>query len=407
MVNYAKDNTQKSRHGQNAQISLESMLQQMHYRGYIKEISTLKEWSRPDHQGYRLYAPFVITLFNDERWALYSTTSYRSDRMKGNHWDSLLVKKYRNIQKCYLIIADTKQTKEDSQADAAIASKDLQRSQGYDDSLDELDDALTISSLYNIIESMYMKSQTYGVRDAAAGLNFEERIADILANAENLQTWQGDDLVIGMEYTIFERLLTKWNCPHNITHIEATTKIPQLPSGGSPKTDVLAIITYADDSEHHFTISCKNSNGKFVSAHQYNADTFIQALDIQEDTLKEQLRTFQRLGSKKKMAELDEALPAAFEASLQPYVTRLCEWVISGRHGEYSTTDQIADYILAFDKESYTMEIYTAAEYIQKMLAESHGQFGTPFQWTYASKSLGKNIQLKMPTLKIEPAKRN
>ena len=400
-LSHQKENMQKSQHGQNAQISLESMLQQMQYRGYIKDISTLKEWSRPGHQGYRLYAPFVITLFNDERWALYSTTSYRSDRMKGNHWDSLLVKKYRNIKRCYLVIADTKQTKENSQADAEMASKDLQRSQGYDDSLDELDDALTSSSLYDIIESMFMKSLAHGVREASAGLNFEDRITDILSNKENLQTWQGDDLVIGLEYPIFKRLLTKWDCPHDITDITATTDIPKLPSGGSPKTDVLAIITYADGTEHHYTISCKNSNGKFVSAHQYNADAFIQALAIEDDTLKEQIRTFQRLGSKKKMAEQDETLPAAFEEALKPYINRLCEWVVSGQHGEYSTTDQIAGYLLAFDKESYTMEIFTASEYIDKMLAESHGQFGTPFQWTYASKSLGKNIQLKMPTFKL------
>lgn len=401
-ANHQTENQQKNHHGHNAQITLDSMLQQLKYLGYLKDISTLDEWSRPNRQGYKLYAPFIITLFNDERWALYSTTSYRSDRMKGNHWDSLLVKKYRNIQHCYLIIADAKHTETESEDVAKNANRDLQRSLGYEDSLDELDGAFTTSSLYNIIESIYMKSQAHGVREAAAGLNFEERIVNILNDEENIQAWHGEDLAIGLEYSVFGRLLTKWNCPHDIKKIEATSKIPLLPSRGNPKTDVLAIITYADGTEHHYTISCKNSTGNFVSAHQYNADAFIQALDVKDEKLKEYIRTFQRLGSKKKMAELDEALPAAFEAALQPYVTRLCEWVVSGQHGEYSTTDQIADYILAFDKENYTMEIFTASEYIQKMLAESHGQFGTPFQWTYASKSLGKNIQLKMPTFNLK-----
>ena len=398
---YTKDNSQKSLHGQNAQMSLDSMLQYMQDLKYIKEIGTLKEWSRPGRKGYRLYAPFVITLFNDERWALYSTTSYRSDRMKGNHWDSLLVKKYRSISRCYLIIADTSQTEADSLAAADIADRDLKRCQGFDDSLDELDGALTPSSLFNKIEAMYLASQQYGVRDAMAGLYFEDRIANILSDPENLKVWQGDASAIGLEYQTYTLLLTKWNCPHDIKAVRATTDIPKLPSGGSPKTDVLAIITYADGSEHHFTISCKKSDGRFVSAHQYSADAFIKALDIQEDSLKEQLRTFQKLGGEKKMKEQDEALPTAFTAALKPYIFRLCEWVVSGKHGEYTTTDQIADYILAFDKEKHTMELFSVSDYIKKMLTESHGQFGTPFKWTYASGSLGKNIQLKMPTFNL------
>ena len=72
---YTEDNSQKSLHGQNAQMILDSMVRYMRELKYIKEIDTLKEWSRPGRKGYRLYAPIVVTLFNDERWALYSTTS--------------------------------------------------------------------------------------------------------------------------------------------------------------------------------------------------------------------------------------------------------------------------------------------------------------------------------------------
>ena len=39
---YTKDNSQKSLHGQNAQMSLDSMLQYMQDLKYIKEIGTLK-----------------------------------------------------------------------------------------------------------------------------------------------------------------------------------------------------------------------------------------------------------------------------------------------------------------------------------------------------------------------------
>lgn len=400
-INHSKENAKKSVHGVNAQISLESMLKQMWYRNYIKEYHKLDEWSKPDKKGYRLYAPFVITFYNDEQWALYSTTSYRSDRMKGNHWDSLLVKKYRGISRCYLIIADPKIDISVSCADAEMADKDIQRILAYEDALDELDGALTTSSLYNMVESIYMKSREHGVREAVAGTNFEERLAELLSNHENLLVWQGDKLAVGMEYPIYAKLLNKWSCPHDILSVTATTDIPALPSGGNPKTDVLAVVKYADGAENRFTISCKNSEGKYVSAHQYSADAFIKALGVTEDSLKEHIRLFQRLGSERKMRELEESLPKIFAEELRPYVHCLCEWVVSGAHGEYSSEDQIADYLFAFDKEYYIMEVFSVDEYIQKMLKESHGQFGTPFKWTYASKSLGKNIQLKMPTFKL------
>ena len=102
------------------------------------------------------------------------------------------------------------------------------------------------------------------------------------------------------------------------------------------------------------------------------------------------------------MKEQYEKLPAIFATALEPYVRRLCEWVVSGQHGEYSTEDQIADYVLAFNQKNDAMELFTASEYIERMLAEKHGQFGTPFQWTYASGSRGKSIQLKMPTFNIQ-----
>lgn len=399
-VSHSDDNANKSRHGVNAQISLESVLKRMQFLNYIKGYTSLKDWSKPEKKGYRLYAPFVITLFNNDKWALYSTTSYRSDRMKGNHWDSLLVKKYCNISKCYLIIENLKQSLSASCADANIADKDIKRIHMYEDAFDELDGALTSTSLYNLIETLYMKNQKYGIRESISGINFESRLAEILSYKDNLSVWQGNDLAIGMEYEIYAKLLTKWNCPHDIIDVYGTTKIQKLPSGGNPKTDVIAIIKYANGKEKHFTISCKKSDAKYVSAHQYNADSFIKTLNIKEESLKEHIRLFQQLGSEKKMREKDESLIETFTNELKPYLIRLCEWVLSGKYGEYTSDDQIAQYIFCFNKDSYTMKIFSINEYIQKMLDDSHGQFGTPFKWTYASKSLGKSIQLKMPTLK-------
>lgn len=397
------DNRKKSLHGYNAQLSLESMLMQLREKKYVKEItSPYNEWSQGNNRGYHLYAPFIISLFNGERWGLFSTTSYRSDRMKGTHWDSLLLKKYRGFDKCYLIIADQTKLLEESEQDARKADKDIQRSYGYENDLAELDGAMTASDLYNMIEKLYLDSMSYGVRDAKAGDNFEQRIADVLNYDGNRVLWNGDELRVGKEWAVFSKLLTKWKCPKDIRSIHATTDIPKLPSGGKPKTDILTVIEYGDGTEHRFTSSCKNSKKEFVTGHQYSADDFILALGIKEESLKACLRAFQEVGSEKKLLEIDSDFSQDFARALQPYVKRLCRWVVTGEYGKYSTRDQIADYVLAFSKDSFAFEIYSSRAYIDRMLRESRGQFGTPFKWTYASGGKGKNIQLKMPTFQIE-----
>lgn len=397
------DNQKKVIRGRNAFVSLENTLKLLREKKYVTEISTpYNEWTHGDNTGYHLYAPFIISLFNGERWGLFSTTSYRSDRMKGTHWDSFLLKKYRGFDHCYLIIADQSKDIEVSEQDAKKADEDIQRSYIGGKDLDELDGAMTASELYDRIRELYLLSMPHGVREDKDGNDFEKRIVGVLNFKGNLDVWNGDELQVGQEWSVFSKLLMRWGCPHDVRSIAATTNIPKLPSGGLPKTDVLAVVTYGDGTEHRFTISCKNSRGDFVSCHQYPAKEFIRALGITDELLKSYIELFQRVGSERNIEKIDADFSQKFTKALHPYVYRLCQWVITGEHGQYTSKDQVADYVLAFSKESLAVELYSSQDYIQRMLRESRGQFGTPFKWTYASGRKGQDIQLKMPTFKVE-----
>lgn len=394
------DNQKKNLHGRNAQVSLENILHAMMEQGYIVGFSRCDEWTKAGKMGYHLYAPFVLEFADGEQWALYYTSSLR-ERIKQDRWDSFLMKRFRNINHCYTVIFEKEPSVSGQVSDAEKADKLIQKARESTDAFPELDGAMTPTDLYNAVEQRYFQRQAHGVREAVAGTDFEARLSGILNSAENLAVWQGDELQIGREYHVFAQILTCWGCPRaGVASIEATTNIPKLPSGGLPKTDVLAIAHLVDGSELRFTASLKKSTGNYVSAHQYTAQAFCEALGVQDESLRHHLALFQEVGSERDANAEEPGFTTAFTAELQPYVQRLCEWVVSGTHGAFASPEQIADYVIAFDNESMTLEVCTAAAYIERMLRESSGQFGTPFRWTYASRRKGKDIQLKMPTFK-------
>jgi len=91
------NNGEKSKHGINLQNSLEDTLVQLKYKNYIKDY---KKVYKIGQQGYanttQFYAPFHISFLNNEEWILFTTTSLRTNRVKGQQWDTYNIK---NINK--------------------------------------------------------------------------------------------------------------------------------------------------------------------------------------------------------------------------------------------------------------------------------------------------------------------
>lgn len=424
------DNKSKNEHGTNGFEALEEYIKTCKERNLIEDYKCKQNMNIQD---YKVYTPFIIKFSPTDKfspteyWALFSTTSIR-DRIKSNFWDSFLFKElYKEnetsvIKKCYLVCPDSISTKKGEEQKLDSARKYIKKinTQGIK-RFDTLDGIITLTELRKLIEQKKSEGMNPGAASNFQGKNFEDEIATILEAKANIDYWNGDDLATGNSYDIFEKILVKFGLnrhKHHIESIEAKTgkEIPKLPSGGTAKTDILVELTTCSDSpateKRTYTISVKYHKGNWVTAHEYNAQSFIDTLHIKEESVKNALLHFQQKGG---ITYLNEEDKNAFKTDFQKYKKALCEWVIGGKNGDGDPKTQWANYVLTGNKNcqtGYDIEISTLDEYVNALIVleqrkleqgkKTKGQLNTPFQWTYPAKSKGSTIQLKMYVLTKE-----
>lgn len=250
-----------------------------------------------------------------------------------------------------------------------------------------------------MIEAYALQNKTAGQKKDIQGNNFESRVADILSFRQNLIKWQNNDNTIeGMHYDLFFNVVECFGLDKNkvqsITATSNSKKIGRLPSGGKPKTDVLATVSYCDgSSDKTFTVSCKRTSKKEVSVHQYPANTFAKVINPDDVVLKNLLEKFQERGNLRDFG-LENGI--ALEKALKPYLEKLSLWVLGGFGGDGNIC-QCASYILTYDNQTNSSRIHKTVDYYKCLLnAGVKGHFGTLFKWTFASGQRGKSIQLKV-----------
>ena len=390
----ALSNGDKTRHGTNAQIILEQVLRYCLDKGYIVEYTADY---RDGKEGYtnkkQFYAPFLIAFEDGEEWAIYSTTSMRTDRVKGQQWDAFNLKMIRpSIKKAILTYENGLSEKDD------MEFKRQDRKYVQDEEFSAIDRIISHDLLCAAIERKATANLSAGQAKDIVGRNFEERVAEAMNSAANLEKWKTKDpTAVGLYFEMFETIANALGLdPQNTIKIEATSdirKIKKLPSGGNPKTDVL-IMVYKTTGMDFVTISCKRSSDAVVSVHQYTADKFARVLDADNETLRELLAGFQSAGSMKAFGEEN---CDALENEIKPYNEKLSLWVLGGIYGDGDPQTQWVTHILTYKNEDGSFALHTVQEYYQKLLdAGVQGSFGTLFGWTYPSKRRGETIQLKV-----------
>lgn len=394
-------NQYKSKHGANAQNNLSKLLGLCLARQYIQRYE--KEF-RAGYSDYanpaQFYAPFIIEYHNGEKWLLYSSTSLRTDRIKGNQWDAYHLKKIdKTITKAILVYADS--------CEEGERSKFIQQRNKYLNKFEysALDDILNHSELMAAIERHYTHGLNIGKAKDIIGRTFEERVSFCLSYPENLRKWKGIEVgLTGLDYSIFTMVLEGLRVDHQqVQTIRATTSpnvIGKLPSGGNPKTDILLDIEFIHGGVETFAISCKKSSDKKVSVHQYTAESFSQVLDPKNQELRGLLDEFQKNPSLRAFG-MDNG--RKLEEVLKPYHQKLNEWVLAGIGGGGDPLKHWVTHLLIYsslDDDSHEISFYSLQEYL-KLLEERtiRGHFGTCFDWTYPSKRRGKSIQLKCKML--------
>lgn len=390
-------NAEKSQHGVNAQNNLESILAYCADKNYIS--SYIKNF-RIGKVGYsnneQFYAPFLIEFSNGARWLIFSTTSMRTDRIKGQQWDAINLKEIdTSIAKAYLVYSDAV-----SEHDKAEFERQHQKYvSGYEYSA--IDGVINQDTLYNLIEATALSDMNAGQIKDIQGRGFEDRVAAILCSSDNLTKWKTNaPTLVGFHYAIFESIVDKLGLSTETTlNIVATTaksEIGRLPSGGNPKTDIL-VTAQCEDITRIFGISCKRSSDKSVSVHQYTADAFADVLNPEDEELRMLLNEFQKHGN---LRDFGEENCTRLTEVLRPYHRKLAKWVLGGIFGDGDQERQWATHILTYDNNDSSVSIHTIQEYVYLLdEANIQGHFGTFFNWTYPSKRRGQSIQLKCKIL--------
>lgn len=408
-------------HGKDFQTFIEERLRALKLEGYLTQV--IKEF-RAREPGYenpdQYYAPFLIQFNDRTRWILFSTTSMRTDRIKGQQWDADRLKQVdATISRALLVYPDD--------VDGRVRAEFIRQKNKYESKwefsriddivplgdlvgeIKKFDDAFQRDSICNesttalstLLENDVEASNETDLGRAwdIGGRNFERFVARVLGDHRLLSMWKTNAVSSDFTYSCYCKMLECLQVkPHDIVSIDATADkddIGLLPSGGSPKTDVIACMKCVNGQEKRFTFSCKRSTKNQVSAHQYSADAFADVLDKTNGRLRALLRTFQIYGNKCDMPKEDAI---AIEEQLKGKIPLLCKWVVGG-HGGEGSDHQLADYVVSYRADAHVFSIHSTDEYVRLMMASSKGFFGTPFQWTFASGQRGKSIQLKMPML--------
>lgn len=384
-----KDNTDKNLHGLNGIKSMDDMLDALKNMDYIVNYEQGYRIGDPDYKKKQFYFQYLIEFENNEEWILQSTTSIR-DRINIPQWHSAHIKRLNKyVKKAYVVVPDDMKKVEKEKADSY--NEDIVNKNIYS----AIDGVIPFSSMYNLIEKNAAALMKSGVAHAKLGLHFEKKVADALNNKQNFEKWKNNTSTsVGYLYSLFVDITEKLGLDSkDVISLNATTDIPKLPSGGTPKTDVMLQVETRIGSKI-YTFSCKRSNREWVSVHEYTANAFCEVLNPQDDELRQLLTDFQNAGGLKAFGSDNEQRLSDIMKS--KYALKLAKWVIGGLGGEGDPTTQQADYIITLNEDTDEYSIHSIDEYITECQDRGIvGHLGTLFKWTYPSGGKGKRIQLK------------
>lgn len=291
------DNTRKSAAGNKQDELLKDIAQDALDNGYVSEFHYKYQVGEPGFSNTKqFFCPCELVFKDGEKWLLYTSTSYRTDRAKEWHWDASNIKRIDGANKAYLVYSESTNQME---LRRFIKAKE---SYTQKDGLYAIDDVFSETQLECEIQNKGLKDIDYGLLQHIIGNSFEEKVSSVLNNSDNLVKFLNNDenssILRGRYYQLFCDILNKalGSKAKRIASMRATCnskEIGRLPSGGKPKTDVLAHVVFDDESKTDITISCKRSASSMVSVHQYSADAFSNALDPNNLKLKQLLHSFQ------------------------------------------------------------------------------------------------------------------
>lgn len=382
----------KSAHGYEARKIIEPILSQCQDRKLIGTPEYNVRLALPGYQEAQFNIPFLVPLQDSRQYLLiYSTTSFRSDRIKIHEWNILFSKRILAKDAVAVLVYPSNVSGAEAQAFRAYRHK-IQTRQLYS----SFDEVIPDSALKEYVIKLAEGHASQGSLDNVRGTAFEDDVERIMTSAKNLEKAKtGSPVITGDS---FHEYLEMCDCIgldlSKVTRIDSlANELAESREGkGKPKTDVALNVVFDDSSERMITISCKQSRKDVVTLHEYPASRFISVLNIPSGSgLASLLLEFQATGGETALGESKSKLLTQL---LQPYLPSLIRWVYGGASQKPILN---AEYLFSRHIDSsgrsriYCHKIDDCLEF------PASGQFGTPFRWTYASGKKGVTIQLKGP----------
>lgn len=393
----ANDNKRKALAGSAVKKLLRKTLNDLSSHPHIKinyQIDFKTGYVEYSKTQFKMDALIEFKDSNHEIWLIKTTSSIRSDRVKGNQFDAEHIKKiHPNVKKVYLVTSDFADPKEVYHRKKY--SEDIKNKIIYS----QIDDVISFNTLSLLIRDKALENLSLGKRSNILGDETEERIMRTLNNEANIELWNGinskNQFIPSVDYELFQEILITYgidNSDESIVALYATTDIPLLKGGGQPKTDVHCEVT-TNKNTYNINISVKQTSAKKVTIHEGFVEDLLEVINIEESSkLGVALLNLQKCGGKVKLKNEYPECHDTLEMELQKYNDALIKYFFFGIGGKQKGI-QIANMIV-YNK---TFKAMTVNELIKEM-SNYPGQFGTPFSFTYPSGNRGKKIQVKAPT---------
>lgn len=426
---FNQDNSNKVKSGRNTKAELISLLEDFDKRFDTVNLQKNVKFGAKDkdQDQFSIDAILEFTDQSKEKWLIKTSSSYRSDRIKGNEFDiehiKLIVKSPNIELKSFFVVPDTENN---SSFEKYKKNVENHRIVTY------FDKVLKFREFRHLILDRCSKYLSQGTRSNVLGNDAEKEISDAFNNLNNINIWNqtGNNQVIkSKDFSIVQALMNKYYPDKKLKSMVAydndsdgnyylddlkTVKGPNNENLGKPKTDVLIKLTFTDDTTAQINLSVKHPKlkSKKVTAHEGSIEVLMDDLaaslpsysifnDSKKfDQLYKALKNFQDAGSAKNMNPEDKLFLADNLSDINSW---LIDYFLFGTNNRRFNNNQVANTMAIINPQNGDLLYLTQEEERQLLLdycqlqKSTSSSFGTPFSWTYPSKKRGKKIQIKSP----------
>lgn len=428
------DNSKKARSGRNNQKELSSLLEE--FQNTYKDVQIVNRKvsfgelnKKPDQ--FSVNAEMIFNDGSREIWIIKTSSSYRSDRSKGNEFDVEHIKKIlaRENKKviAFFVVPDNQ------------SANDLRQFNSYKSNVRNnsivtyFDYVMTVKEFENTINERCSRYIAQGKQANILGNNAEIAISDAFNNPNNVILWNNpqDTVTKSRNIAAFSSLMrtmypnkklissqafnnNKKDTHHYLDELNMVRDSNGHGNLGKPKTDVLIKLVFDDNTKTNIKLSIKRpkANSKKVTVHEGTVESLIADLknSIPEDSifndpsqfvkLQSSLINFERVGSAKNM---NEELRTFLNENLSDLNGWLIDYFLFGINNHRFNQNQIAN-VMAIENPKNGNLIFIPCNKEKQLLLDycqnsklGSSSFGTPFSWTYPSKKRGAKIQVKSP----------